>query len=168
MHESLRQKLSVEQLQTLAQSLPKVSPEDDRMLTPFRGTFCQRFPEMKAVVFGYATEQEVLYVRTAKERFGIDLEAFYRLHPELCDSICAAIDAKASYELLTSSYAELESEESAGNAPSGSAQSILEAIGHPRGMDAIGLHYWDQLNPLLADAYAIFDAESLNAPFLGR
>jgi hypothetical protein len=166
--EKLTTKLSVEQLKALAESLPKVAHDDKRPLVPFRGTFYTRFPAMKAVAEGRGQQEEVTYVRMTKERFGIDLEAFYWLYPKLCDSICSSLDAKAPYDLLTESHATLVSEEIAGDAVTGSAQEVLDATGHPRGFEAIGLHYWDQINPLLEEAYAIFDSESLNAPFLGR
>jgi hypothetical protein len=168
MHEKLTNKLTLEQLRVLAQSLPKIELDDERPFLLFRGTFYTRFPEMKAVANGYGTDEQVTYVRMTKERFGIDLVAFYSLHDELCESICSSLNAKVSYDLLSSSYQELVSEESVGHIPDGSSQSVLEAIGHPRGMEAIGLYYWDQINPLLEQAYTIFDGESLNAPFLGR
>jgi hypothetical protein len=36
------------------------------------------------------------------------------------------------------------------------------------GIEAIGMFYWDRLNPLLERAYALMDVQTLNAPFLTR
>jgi hypothetical protein len=102
------------------------------------------------------------------ERFGYDLGRFYDKNEQLCEAICAAIYAKEPYDTLTAGYYELLAAEESGQAPSGSAQLIQSSVDHPLGLEAIGMYYWDQLNPLLEQAYQIMDQQTLNAPFLTR
>jgi len=70
--------------------------------------------------------------------------------------------------VLVQGYYELAAAETAGEVASGSALSLQTSIDHPLGIEAIGIYYWDQLNPLLEQAYQLMDEETLNAPFLTK
>jgi hypothetical protein len=39
---------------------------------------------------------------------------------------------------------------------------------HPLGIEAIGIYYWDRINPLLEEAYALIEEGTINAPFLAK
>lgn len=158
-------------LKDLASSQPVLDPQtsDDREAhQQFAGEYYQRFPEIKRVRAGEATDPEVFYIRMVKERFGYDLVDFYDRNQELCEAICDAVAAKEPYDLLVWGYREICTEEAEGQLPPGSAQSLHESVAHSMGIEAIGIHYWDQINPLLEQAYQIMNQEMLNAPFLTR
>lgn len=136
--------------------------------TQYRGQYYRRFPEIKRVREGIAEDHEVFYVRMVKERFGYDLVQFYESHETLCEDICERVEALAPYDVLVDGYNRLVAAESAGVVASGSAESLQACVNHELGIEAIGMYYWDRLNPLLEQAYVIMDGQTLNAPFLAR
>lgn len=160
---------TLSRLKELAAALPKV---DDGNVDPsqihaqYRGNFYRRFGEIKAVREDRAKDDQVFYVRMVKERFGLDLLSFYDEHREVCDAICEAVNAKDPYDQLVAGYEEVLSLEGSGALPPGSAHEVYTATGHPLGLEAIGMYYWDKINPLLENAYELLDERSLNAPFL--
>lgn len=158
-------------LRELAATQPVPDPrmDDDRTLhEQFAGEYYRRFPEIKRVRTGEATDAEVFYVRMVKERFGYDLIDFYDRNQELCEAICDAVAAKEPYDSLAWGYRDVHAEEAEGRLPLGSTQALQESVRHPAGIEAIGMYYWDQINPLLQQAYQIMNQEMLNAPFLTR
>lgn len=168
---------TIEELKALAASQPRITIFDPRVEisapeparhTQYRDNFFNRFLEIRAVVTDTATEPQVTYTRMVKERFGLDLLGFYAEQPELCDAICTAIDAKEPYDRLVSGHAQIAALEAGGNLPEGSADELNIATAHPLGIEAIGMYYWDQINPLLERAYTLIDATTLNAPFLTK
>lgn len=117
---------------------------------------------------GEATDAEVFYVRMVKERFGYDLVDFYDRNHELCDATCSTVADKEPYDTVASGYLDVCRDEAEGRLPPGSAQSIQDRVDHPAGIEAIGIYYWDRINPLLEQAYNVMDQEMLNAPFLTK
>jgi hypothetical protein len=136
--------------------------------TRFRDHYFKRFPEIQRVRNNNATSEEVFCIRMVMERFGYDLIRFYNENEQLCESICKAVYDKEPYDTLAAGYYELLAAEEAGRAPAGSAQSVNVSVNHPLGIEAVGIYYWDQLNPLLGQAYQIMDQQTLNALFLAR
>lgn len=134
----------------------------------FRGNYYRRFPEINHVRENTASPVEVFYVRMVMERFGYDLVRFYDENEMLCDDICDGVAAKAAYDILQAEHDRLLMAEDAGHIAVGSALSLQKSVGHPLGLEAIGIYYWDQLNPLLVQAYERMDQQTLNAPFLTR
>lgn len=172
-YEQLRHEPSWEErlndLRLLAATQPVTSFEDNRQRhEQFRDSYFERFPEIQRVRQGNAPDEEVFYVRMVMERFGYDLIRFYDENESLCEAICDAVIAKAPYDRLALGYHELSAAEIAGEVSLGSAQSLQESIDHPLGIEAIGIYYWDQLNPLLEQAYQLMDTQTLNAPFLTK
>ena len=158
-------------LRGLAATLPVIDPQSTRRREAheeFGGEFYRRFSEVNRVRADEATDAEVFYVRMVKERFGYDLVDFYNRNYELCEAICGAIANKDPYDTLVSGYLEVCRDEAEGLLSPGSAQTIQDSIDHPAGIEAIGMYYWDQINPLLEQAYGIIDQEILNAPFLTK
>jgi hypothetical protein len=102
------------------------------------------------------------------ERFGYDLVGFYEQNLELCEAICTAAEAKLPYDLLAAGYNQLVIAERAGCIAPGSAQSLQACTVSGLGIEAVGMYYWDRLNPLLEESYNLMDAQTLNAPFLTR
>lgn len=161
----------------LAVTQPKISIDDSRVITAngeklmheqFRGIFFRRFVEINAVGEGTADRQQLTYIRMVKERFGLDLLLLEAEFPSLFNEIYDAIDAKKPYDHLVFGKVALLALEQAGDVSEGSAASLDEAVKHPFGIEAIGMYYWDRLNPLLESAYSIIDARNLNAAFLAR
>lgn len=134
----------------------------------FGGEFYRRFIEVSRVRAGEATDAEVFYVRMVKERFGYDLVDFYNRNYGLCEAICGTLAEKEPYDTLVSDYLDVCRYEAEGLLPPGSAQTVQGIINHPAGIEAVGMYYWDRINPLLEHAYDIIDQEMLNAPFLTR
>lgn len=135
---------SVYDMLSLATRLPKIGetrPGGQTFEDHYRDNFFKRFPEMRAVIESLATESEVFYVRMVKERFGLDLLAFYREQKELCDAICDALAAKAPYDQLVSGYQDILEQETRGIVSIGTAESVQQATGHPLGIEAIGMYY---------------------------
>lgn len=171
--EANEQKLA--KFRRLAAIQPKIPITDERVnelpgnptkeMSPY-GEFYTRFLELKAVHGGEATESQVRYIRMVKERFGLDLLDFYAQERDLCDAICDAVQAKNPYDELRAGYKHLNRLEMLGELPAGSANQLNVATDHPLGLQAIGLYYWDVINPLLEKAYALLDKQTLNAPFL--
>lgn len=158
-------------LRGLAATLPVIDLQSTRgreVHEEFGGEFYRRFIEVNRVRANEATDAEVFYVRMVKERFGYDLIDFFDRNLELCGAVCDAVVAKEPYDLLVSGYREICTEEIEGRLPPGSAQSVHESIDHPAGIEAVGMHYWDRINPLLEQAYQIMDQEMLNAPFFTK
>jgi len=58
--------------------------------------------------------------------------------------------------------------EEAGELPPGSVHEVDLATEHPLGIEAVGMYYWERINPLLEQAYALIDQRTLNAPFLAK
>lgn len=173
MHEILSSDNTHEQtlskLKELAAALPKINEVDvDQSQThsQHRGNFFKRFGEIKAVREERAADDQVFYVRMVKERFGLDLLSFYDEHLETCEAICTAVDAKEPYDRLVAGCEEMLLLEQSGVVAIGSAAEISEATGHPLGVEAVGMYYWDRINPLLEHAYEFLDERTLNAPFL--
>jgi hypothetical protein len=121
---------------------------------------------MKAFYEGVATDVQIIYIRTVKERFGVDLMDFYAQYPQLCSDICDAVEAKEPYDRLVTGRSKLVELESAEAIPPGSAGDLDAATEHPLGIEAIGMYYWDRINPLLERAYTLFEPITLNAPYL--
>lgn len=158
-------------LRALAATLPIVDPQSTRgreVHEEFGGEFYRRFIEVNHVRTGEATDIEIFYVRMVKERFGYDLVDFYDRNRSLCEAICGALVDKEPYDRLVSGYLDVCKDEIEGLLPPGSAQTVQASIDHPAGIEAIGMHYWDRINPLLEQAYGIIDQEILNAPFLTK
>jgi hypothetical protein len=175
MHERLHYESAGEQqlseLKALAASQPIISdlpPNSPTTHTQYRDNFFRRFEEIQAVRQERATDSQVFYVRMVKERFGFDLVAFYDQQSQLCDEICSAVAAKEPYDRLVAGYYHILAQEQTGELPPGSAQELNTAVLHPLGIEAVGMHYWDKINPLLAKAYNLMDAQTLNAPFLAK
>jgi len=169
--------LSIQEMKEFARTQPKIALDDPRILlaahepvrpVPYRGNFFRRFPDIRAVSEDRADQEQVTYVRMVKERFGVDLVSFYAEHFELCDAISNAIDDKNPYDMLVAARAELEALELDGGTPAGSASELDVATEHPLGIEAIGMYYWDKINPLLEQAYAAIEPTTLNAPFLTK
>lgn len=161
----------LEALRYLAATLPVADPrsiQDREVHQEFRGEFHRRFIEVNRVRVGEATDAEVFYVRMVKERFGYDLIDFYNRNLGLCEAICGALADKEPYDRLVTGYIDVCRDETEGLLPLGSAQTIGEVIDHPAGIEAIGMYYWDRINPLLEEAYGMIDQEMLNAPFLTK
>lgn len=158
-------------LKGLAATLPVVDPQSTRgreIHEESGGELYRRFIEVNRVRTGEATDAEVFYVRMVKERFGYDLVDFYDRNHELCEAICSTVADKEPYDVLVSGYFEAVRDEAEGLLPPGSAQTVQENINHPAGIEAVGMYYWDRINPLLEQAYGIIDQEILNAPFLTK
>lgn len=158
-------------LRGLAAALPVIDPQltrDREAHEEFGGGFYRRFTEISRVRAGEATDAEVFYVRMVKERFGYDLIDFYNRNHELCEAICSTVAAKEPYDTLISGYLEVCGDEAEGRLSPGSAQTVQVSIDHPAGIEAVGMYYWDQINPLLEQAYGLMDQEMLNAPFLTK
>lgn len=158
-------------LRGLAAALPVIDPQltrDREAHEEFGGEFYRRFTEIRRVRTGEATDTEVFYVRMVKERFGYDLIDFYNRNHELCEAVCSTVAAKEPYDTLVSGYLDVCGAEAEGLLPPGSAQTVQESTNHPAGIEAIGMYYWDQINPLLEQAYGLVDQEILNAPFLTK
>jgi hypothetical protein len=158
-------------LRGFAATLPVIDPQLTRgreIHEEFGGEFYRRFAEINRVQAGEATDAEVFYVRMVKERFGYDLVDFYNRNHELCEAICSTVATKEPYDILASGYLEVCRNEAEGLLPPGSARTVQESINHPAGIEAIGMYYWDQINPLLEQAYSLIDQEILNAPFLTK
>ncbi len=167
-HESTPQQLFAE-LTALAASQPKIGelePGTPTIHTQYRGNFFRRFNELKAVREEVATDAQVFYVRMVKERFGLDLLAFYAEQEPLCDAICEVVEAKDPYDRLVSGHQVLLEFEETSQLPRGSANELNAAVGHSLGVEAIGIYYWERINPLLVEAYTLLDVRTLNAPFL--
>jgi hypothetical protein len=161
----------LQDLQMIAASQPTVSPEDicgRSQHSKFRDNYYLRFPEIRRIREEVATDVEVFYVRMVMERFGYDLVGFYEQNLALCDSICEGVEAKYPYDLLTTGYNQLVTAELAGSIAPGSARSLQGCTAFGLGIEAIGMYYWDRLNPLLEEAYNLMDTQTLNAPFLTR
>jgi hypothetical protein len=73
----------------LGRAAATVSPDERH-----RGNFFGRFIEMRAVLDGDASDEQIHYVRMVKERFGFDLVNFYAQHRGLCDAILGAGDPR--------------------------------------------------------------------------
>lgn len=161
----------------LAKTEPKIDLDDPRVLShgekrtmpsQFKDSFFMRFVEIRAVAEETATPQQITYLRMVRERFGLDLVRLSVELSELFGDVYKAIDAKAPYDQLAIGRLALLELESAHSAAQGTAVSLDLATDHPLGIEAIGMHYWDQLNPLLEQAYDVISERSLNAPFLAR
>lgn len=133
-----------------------------------RGAFHQRFLEIQRVRSGEATEAEVFYVRMIKERFGYDVIRFYEQNEELCDAICEASRAKQPYDDLVQGCNDIADAEVEGSLPPGTTQNFQQSVDYEVGLEAVGMYYWDRLNPLVEQAYALMDQQTLNASFLTR
>jgi|GEM_PF-2167975 len=159
------------ELSVLAASQPRIGelgPDTPTAHTQYRDNFFRRFGEIRAVRDERATDEQVFYVRMVKERFGLDLITFYSDHERLCDTICEVVDAKKPYDRLVAGHAEILELEEAGQLPLGSAAELSAAVDHPLGIEAIGIYYWDRINPLLEEAYTLLETRTLNAPFLTK
>lgn len=155
----------------LAAGLPVIDPQltrDREVHEEFGGEFYRRFAEINRVRTSEASDAEVFYVRMVKERFGYDLIDFYNRNQGLCEAICITVATKEPYDILVSGYLEVYEDEAEGRLAPGSAQTVQENIKHPAGIEAVGMYYWDQINPLLEQAYVLMDQEMLNAPFLTK
>lgn len=159
------------ELLELAESSPRtgqIYPGSPSQHSQFRHNFYMRFSEIKAVRMGEATDSQVFYVRMVKERFGFDLLFFYEEQKQLCEAICEALEEKEPYDRLVSACKEFEGSEGTGTIHPASVDQLNLAVGHPLGIEAIGIYYWDKINPLLAQAYELVEARTLNAPFLTK
>lgn len=158
-------------LLALAASQPKIGelgPDTPIVHTQYRDNFFRRFGEIRAVRDERATDEQVFYVRMVKERFGLDLLTFYSDYGPLCETICEAVDAKEPYDQLVTGRAKILELEETGQLPLGSSAEINTAVDHPLGIEAIGIYYWDRINPLLEEAYTLLETRTLNAPFLTK
>lgn len=161
----------LEELKVLARTQPKMGfsePGQPTAHTQYRGNFYKRIPLIKAVAEGRGEASQITYLRMVKERFALDLVRFYGEQSALCDAICEAVAAKDPYDTLVAGYVMVTKLETTGALPLGSAADLHAAAEHPLGIEAIGIYYWGQLNPLLEQAYMLIDATTLNAPFLTR
>lgn len=165
------------QLLELAKTEPKIDTNDPRIIdqganriTPvqYRDTFFMRIIEIRAVTEDTATTPQIAYLRMVKERFGLDLVSISLEHQNLFSQVYDAIDAKEPYDRLTVGRLALLSLEDTIPGTTGLADSLDDAANHPLGIEAIGIFYWDKINPLLEQAYGIISERSLNAPFLTR
>lgn len=149
---------------------PRVSSQSDERITPiqFRGSFFTRFVEIRAVSDNTATPEQVTYLRMVKERFGLDLVSMSLELEDLFTQVYEAIDDKDPYDQLVLGRLALLDLEAVAPEARGLATSLDDATNHPLGIEAIGMHYWDSLNPLLEQTYDIISERSLNAPFLTR
>ncbi len=168
--DEIDENINIIELRRLAFLLPKI-PEMDSCIPPATisksyDNFYKRFPEIKAVAEGKASESQITYVRMVKERFGLDLLDFYSQYSELCNEICGIILEKQPYDRLTADYEKLKILEFNGAVPPGSVDKLNLATNHTLGLVAIGLYYSSKLNPLLEKAYALFEPLTLNTPFL--
>ena len=157
----------------LASAEPKIDVDDPRVLhaarhEQFRGTFFRRFVEIRAVSESMATPSQITYVRMFKERFGYDLMEIPVRHPHLITSIYMSLDAMKPYEQLDDYRGSLLGASDTSLQLHGLAHKLDEATGHPLGVEAIGIYYWDRLNPLLQEAFGVIEKDTINAPFLGR
>lgn len=159
------------ELLELAATQPRIKEDatiTERGVMRFGHNFVERFSDIRAIQEGRANDDQLFYVRMVKERFGYDLLAFSDRNSQLCNKIFEAIEAKASYDRLLQGFGDVTRLECSGELPAGSAQSINVATGHPLGIVAIAVYYWDKLNPLLEEAYQLMSSETLNAPFLTK
>jgi len=162
---------TVAQLTELARSQPKIPVDDprttatdraDRRHKPYRNNLDTCFRAMKGAHEGTNTAWLEMKLEQAQDNAGIDLLDFYDKYPELCDRVIAAIDASEPYRTLYEASMELL-ELSCG----AEFQEINGATAHPLGVEAIGIYYWDRINPLLEEAYAVLATLSPNASKLG-
>lgn len=174
MPENLRavspEEFNIDELKRLASSQPKIGHlySGSSVNSQYRDNFFKRFIEISAIRNEHPTDTQVNYVRMVKERFGLDLLAFYEERRQLCDAICDAIEAKAPYDMLVHGRKSLLQLEGAGDIPANTTHGLDGAANHPLGIEAIGIYYWEMINPLLEQAYTILDSQTLNAPFLSK
>ena len=159
------------ELVKLASVSPKIGESDRYELTsplPYRDNFFKRFKELHNIKLGIASDAEVIYMRMIKERFGLDMLRFYDENQALCESAYAAIEAKAPYDILLLGKKVIVSLEDQLRIEPGSANAIDIATSHNLGIGAVGLFYWNSINPLLQEAYETLEPTTLNAPFLTK
>ena len=164
-------------LMRLASTLPKITTDDPRipqfretqLLPPLHGdNFYKRFFDLKVAYDGKATHLQTSYLRMSKERFGLDLEQFYRDNVSLCNSIYDVVMRLQPFEELTAANKKLLQMEAEGKIPIGKSEILNSATSHPLGINAIGIYLRDELNPLLELAYALLEDLTPNAPFYTR
>lgn len=133
-----------------------------------RDKFHERFLEVRAIIEGAQSVEESIYIRTIKERFGLDLIAFYKRNYALCQQITAALLEQRQYAQLADYYERLDLRQAGATNQCmvGSTYELDAATQHPLGIRAIGVFYWSKINNLLTEAYALLEQETLNAPYL--
>ncbi len=146
-------------LSELARTQPKITVDDPRVVTrvehdQFGNNFFRRFVELEKSFY-----DEALTPPSDESKI---MQGLYQRCPELCTELFILIAAKQPYDKLREAYIDYTVLERSEKVPVGSAQALNEAVDHPRGIEAIGMYYWDAINPLLSAAYSELAASGID------